>query len=130
MSFCEVKKFEGGIKVGLDFIDPAHEVYTWLPEENKWRFCGSIDFSDGLLFMKRWRRHQHHILNSFGISAYVIEFLEPKGLKNFALYIEDTKESFTLTLEKLKLEATWKYWKEGGYDRQAFVPITLWEKKH
>ena len=61
MSFCEVKKFEGGIKVGLDFIDPAHEVYTWLPEENKWRFCGSIDFADGLLFMKRWRRHQHHI---------------------------------------------------------------------
>ena len=124
-----VKEFEG-VKVRLEFIDPDFEVHVWLPDEPKYRFAGMFSQGDGIFFMKRWMRHKHNILNSFGISAWVIEMLEPLGLKMFLLYVEDSKEYFTLTLEKLNIEATWKYWKEGGYDRQAFVPITLWEKKH
>lgn len=121
--------FEGGVKVNLENIDPDIEIYLWLPDHKEWRFAGKFDPNTGILFLKRFERHRHNILNAFGISAYVIEALIPRGLKMFVLDVEDTRETLTLTLDRLKTEAVWKYWKEGGFDRQAFVAIPLWEKK-
>jgi hypothetical protein len=129
MSQVQKREFEGGVKVSLENIDPDIQVHVWLPEEGSWRFAGKFDPYTGILFLKRFMKHRHNILNAFGISAYVIEALEPMGLKLFVLDVEDTRETLTLTLDKLKTEAVWKYWKEGGFDRQAFVAIPLWEKK-
>lgn len=131
MSFCEVKEFENGIKVRLDFIDPDMELALWLPEWMKWRWAGKFDPNTGIHFIKReYSKHFHHILQSFGISAYILKVLEVRGLKLISMDILDTKETFEITYEKLKLEAAWKNWSDLGFDRQAFAPITLWEKKH
>jgi hypothetical protein len=126
---AEYKLFENGVKVRLEFIDPALEVYILLPEEKKYRFCGSFEKDDGIFFVKRHSDHRHKVLNAWGISAYVLDMLEPLGLKLIVLNVEDTKEVFEITLEKLKIEATWKYWRDKGYDRQAFIPIPIWTKK-
>jgi hypothetical protein len=126
----QTREFEGGVKLRWEVIGPDLEVFDlWLPDWQEWRFVGKLDPYAGILFCKRMSRHKHEILNSWGISAYLIQALEERGLKLIVLDVEDTKERFEITLEKLRIEAVWKWWKEGGFDRQAFVPITLWDKK-
>ena len=124
-----IKEFENQCKVNLDFIDPDYDVYVYLPEHRESRFAGKFDPNTGVMFLKRFEKHRHRILNAYGISAYVIEALEPMGLKLFSMEVADTRETFEVTLEKLKIEATWKFWRDGGFDRQAFVPLPLWTKK-
>lgn len=121
--------FENGCKIRLEPINPDLSVYLFLPEEDSWRFLGNFTPSDGILFMKRWSRHRHRALNAFGLSEYAIKALEPEGLKLFVLYMEDTRESFEISLETAKDVGSWKWWKEGGFDRQLFVPIPQWTKK-
>ena len=123
------QEFEGGIKVSLTYIDPDYEVNLVLPDENKWRFIGNYEPTEGSLFMKRYSRHLHKILNSWGVSAYVIEMLESRGLRKLILYLEDTKEVWETTLENLKQEGVWKFWKEGGFDRQCFLALPYWVRK-
>lgn len=120
--------FENGCKIRLEPINPDLSVYLFLPEEDSWRFLGNFTPSDGILFMKRWSRHKHRILNAFGLSEYALKALEPEGLKLFVLYLEDTHESFEVTLEKAKMEGSWKFWKEKGLDRQLFVSVPFWTK--
>lgn len=124
-----VQEFENGCKVRLDVIDPDIDVYLWLPEEGKYRFCGQFNPDDGIFFVKRFTDHRHRALNAFGISDYAIRMLEPLGLKSFLMLIEDTKEYFESTLENAKEHAIWKYWREKGFDRQLFLPVPRWERK-
>lgn len=127
-----IREFEGGIKVKMDFIDPDWIVETYLPEWAELRFAGKYDPNTGILFIKRFRRHLHEILNAFGISAWVIQTLEEfetNKLKLIVMDLPDSSERFEITLEKLKLEGTWKNWKQQGFDRQCFCPIRFWTKK-
>jgi len=123
------KEFENGCKVHLDFVNPDYTVSLFLPEETKWRFCGNFNPEDGILFMKKWKRHKHNILNAYGISSYVIDMLEPIGLTKFVLFLEDTREAYEISLEEAKNHGIWKFWKEQGLDRQLFAPLTAWDKK-
>ena len=125
----EVREFENGVKVKLDPIDPEIDVYLWLPELMEWRFAGNYDPNDGVFFMKRWPKHLHRILNSWGISDYTIKMLEPLGLKKLVVMVEGTREVFSIDLKAAKNCAVWKFWREGGFDRQMFVALPYWNKK-
>ena len=126
---AQTQEFENGVKVRLEPIDPEINIYLWLPEWREWRFCGNYDPNDGVFFLKRWRKHLHHILNAWGISAYIIEMLEPLGLKKIVVMVEDSREVFSIDLAVAKEAAVWKFWKEGGFDRQMFVALPHWTKK-
>ncbi len=113
----------------MTWEDPNWSVEIFLPDENKWRWAANFDPSDGVLFCKRQPRHLHKLLNSWGISAYVIEMLETHGLKKIVVFVEGTREVFETTLENAKTEAVYKFWKDQGYDRQLFLALPLWTKK-
>jgi hypothetical protein len=125
----QTKDFPQGIRVKIEFIDPDADIFIWLPEHREWRFAGKFDPNTGILFMKRFEKHRHRILNAFGVSAYVIEALEEYGLNLFVLDVEDTRETLTSTLDNAKACGQWKWWKEGGFDKQLFLPIPRWEQK-
>ena len=121
--------YENGVKVRSLFEDPDYKLELWLPEEDAWRWLGNWDPSEGLFFMKRRSRHLHRQLNAWGVSDYVIKFLEPRGLKTLVMFVEDTREVFESTLENLRAHGEWRWWKQGGYDRQCFLPIPHWVQK-
>ncbi len=55
--------------------------------------------------------------------------LEPLGLKKLVVMVEGTKEVFSIDLKAAKDCAVWKFWREGGFDRQMFVALPYWNKK-
>jgi hypothetical protein len=126
---AQTQEFESGVKVRLEPIDPEINVYLWLPDWKEWRFCGNYDPNDGVFFLKRWPRHLHQILKAWGVSAYTIEMLEPLGLKKIVVMVEGTREVFSIDLAKAKDCAVYKYWKQGGFDRQMFIALTYWDKR-
>lgn len=123
-------EMENGVKVMLEPIS-EHEtnVYTRMPDEKGSRFAGNWGPHDGTLFMVRYSKHLHRILNAYGMSAYVLDILEKRGLNKLILRVEDTKEVLETTLENAKEHGVWKYWKEGGFDRQLFLAVPWWEKR-
>lgn len=126
-----IKSFENGCKCMIDPIDEdCWNIYVYLPEEERMRFTGNYELSTNILFIKRWPRHRHQILNAWGISSYVIDMLEPYGLKLIVLFLEGTSEVYQTTLENAKQVGVWKFWKELGFDRQLFIPLPCWERKH
>jgi len=120
---------EGGCKTRLIYEGQDYAVELWLPEEQTWRWAGNYDATEGLLFCKRQPRHLHKILNSWGISSYIVDMLTVQGLKKIVVFVEGTREVYETTLENLKTECVFKYWKEQGFDRQMFLALPLWTKK-
>jgi len=125
-----VEHFDHGVMIRSLFEDPEHKIELFLPEEDTWRWLGNWDGETGLFFMKRWQRHLHRTMNAWGVSDYVIKFLEPRGLKTLVMFVEDTKEVFETTLDNLKDGGQWRWWKDGGFDKQCFLTISKWKKKH
>lgn len=123
------QEFENGIKLKWEDIDPDVRFYLWLPEWQEHRFIGLFNPDSGIFFIKRFTRHRHAILNSFGISSYIVDFLEPKGLSKVVMNIEDTREVLESTLENFKSNGVYKMWSKQGFDRQLFLAIPYWDKK-
>ena len=130
MSATEFKDFELGFRVRIDFIDPDYELALWMPLTQEWRWAGKYDKETGVHFVKRlYKKHFHYALQTFGVSAYILQTLEPMGLKLILLDVLDTKECYEISLKQLKDNVVWKGWTKDGYDRQAFTALRFWDKK-
>lgn len=106
---------------------PIFEAYIRLDGEHRSRMAGTYFLETGTFTTIRKNEHVFRKTNSWGINADMLAMLD--SLKEIHILNEDTKEVFKTTYENFLKNAQAFNFKFSGYDKQKFLPLSMWERE-
>lgn len=125
----ETKLFEsrdpmGNVLYKEVFKNGNYKLSLKLIKENRVRALGMVDVTTGTFYMER-KRGKHVLLktDSYGINGVALDQPEVKSI-----CITDEKGTFLLTKETVYENGKYLFFKQTGYEKQIFVPLTIIEK--
>lgn len=104
------------------FINTIGEITMFLPD-NTQRFVGRLMLTPkGLVYLnKRYKlKHLFRAKNAYGVNWPIVETFTPETIR---LNILDTRESYTISLEKFKELSKYLNFKNQGFELQKFIEI-------
>jgi hypothetical protein len=110
----------------IAFHPTKFDVLLRLDSENKSRYAGVYHEEESTFYVFRKSEHIFRKTNSWGLNANMLAMLD--GLKKIVILNEDTKETYTTTYENFLKNSQEFNFKFSGYDKQRFLPLSLWEK--